>query len=811
MAEYDPRCLPAGMEEKLLAKSPDLGGETLARHTWDVLSRLADQYHLRSDLSEQLGEPRLWTRLFWACFLHDFGKAASGFQQMLRGQLPKWSYRHEVLSLAFVEWLFPPKHPDYKWVVAAIASHHKDYLDIEGAYIYDSEEAQNTIQTIISQIDSETMGMLWHWIDACAGRWALELGMSEVVEQLQLSPFEKAQQLFSVKSLTRTLKKYQNWFTVLENQNALATDVISALHLRGLILTADHAASGHSGQFPPLVFTRKDALGDLDEAKLKQHQKDAGCQTSNSAILIAPTGSGKTEAALLWAANALERSSHARLFYVLPYQASMNAMHKRLLERHFHNIRNQVELPPDREYVGLQHGHSLQGIYHDLMSREDTDNTPEQAKAKAELERNLAKLQYHPVRVFSPYEMLKAAYSLKGFETQLIDYRGGLFIFDEIHAYEPRRLALIIHFMKWLAEHYRACFLVMTATLPPMVRDVLTDALLGSPIIEADSKTFQESQRHIVHLVDGDLLDEEGQARIAAAVKQGLRVLVCLNTVRRAKEAARLFSSLNVEMVVVHGRFNAEDRKCKETNILQNVGVKEAKDRHPILVIATQVVEVSLNIDMDVLFTDPAPLEALLQRFGRVNRARKKGDTTLKDVYVFRQPTDTKVYEPELVRGALSELKLIDEKAIDEAQVTAMLQRVYEGKARELWWQAFKAAADDFEDSILKNMKAFQSADRWMRSEFNRLFDGVEVLPLCLEDEFEHRLKDEYNYIAASSLLVPISWVQYMELHKLKRTVTDPTSDQWYKVVDVPYNSDYGLDIEAVRNERSAQIEGEDY
>ena len=77
--------------------------ESLAQHTWEVISRLSEFIRLRPDLPESLGVPRLWQILFWAAFLHDFGKATSGFQTRLRGG-ERWPHRHEVISLAFVDW-----------------------------------------------------------------------------------------------------------------------------------------------------------------------------------------------------------------------------------------------------------------------------------------------------------------------------------------------------------------------------------------------------------------------------------------------------------------------------------------------------------------------------------------------------------------------------------------------------------------------------------------------------------------------------------------------------------------------------------
>src|SRR6185369_1133507 len=120
---------PTWMDDAgLMAKSQDYGGETLAEHTRDVLQRLGDMVSLHPDLPTAVGE-RLWQQMYWGCLLHDFGKAALEFQERLKGIKNAWAehrQRHEVLSLGFVDWLFPRGHMDRDWIIAVIACHHKD-------------------------------------------------------------------------------------------------------------------------------------------------------------------------------------------------------------------------------------------------------------------------------------------------------------------------------------------------------------------------------------------------------------------------------------------------------------------------------------------------------------------------------------------------------------------------------------------------------------------------------------------------------------------------------------------------------------
>ena len=118
------------------AKSAGKGeqrGESLAQHTWLVLSRLTDLQRLRPELPKLVSVRKLWHYLFWTCLLHDFGKAAQGFQNMLRGN-ERWPQRHEALSLVFVDWIAGDLSADeQRWIVAGIASHHRDAKTIDEA------------------------------------------------------------------------------------------------------------------------------------------------------------------------------------------------------------------------------------------------------------------------------------------------------------------------------------------------------------------------------------------------------------------------------------------------------------------------------------------------------------------------------------------------------------------------------------------------------------------------------------------------------------------------------------------------------
>lgn len=820
-------------EAGVQAKSPELGGETLAQHTWAVLSRLSDQVRLRPQLSALLGN-RIWHRMYWGCFLHDFGKAAADFQARLRKVDNRWKqqrHRHEVLSLGFVDWLFPKGNPDREWVIAIIAFHHKDAEPIFEKYggnapLKDLDrEHRGLVEEALSylgeQIDIETTQLLWWWVDRCALDWAKALNIP-LLEAPTLLPWAQAAERDAANGIYQALRSFDRWLS-----KTLAFEKQTLILHRGLILTADHAASAGVEQFPEMPLTMARAHQPLGTHALRDHQAAMKAAPPGSAILVAPTGSGKTEGALLWAAKQIEHRPAAKLFYTLPYQASMNAMRDRLAIRVFGRSAEEVQRGECRE-VAVQHSRALLKHYQDYMALEDGDS--QMARRVAKDLRNLAQLNFFPIQVFSPYQMLKAAYSLKGYETLLLDYSDALFIFDEIHAYETRRAALILTFMAWLQRQVGARFLVMTATLPPPLLERLQAALdlPASAVIHASAQEYARSQRHTVHLLDGCL--EDG---ILTEVRQdwqaGRSVLVCLNRVGDAQRVYRLLRDqldlrtdvdadgnltpdAEVELVLLHSRFNGEDRARKERILLARAGVGRTRydTARPFICVATQVVEVSLDVDFDTLYTAPAPLEAMLQRFGRVNRGR---DVVVRcPVHVYTAPsrqgkkTVYLPYEQAMVDGSLDVLRrFCNDRPIDESLVNTMLGEIYTGAIRARWEQEYDKMAAEFETAVLAMMKPCHSAGADRYEAFYKMFDGREVLPGALHSHYLDAM-DAEGYLGASRYLVNISNRQYMEFHH-KGLIMHARNqkDEFADHIHVDYSREYGLDLDGARANLRAQ------
>ncbi|HEU5366355.1 MAG TPA: CRISPR-associated helicase Cas3', partial [Hanamia sp.] len=256
---------------------------------------------------------------------------------------------------------------------------------------------------------------------------------------------------------------------------------------------------------------------------------------------------------------------------------------------------------------------------------------------------------------------------------------------------------------------------------------------------------YNSFRRHKIVLKEGLLsnsLDE-----IKQQLQAGKKVLVVCNTV---KSSQAIFQALkttikNNEAVLLHGSFTGKDRSKKEKDLMTD-DVK--------LLVGTQAIEVSLDIDYDIIYSEPAPIDALIQRFGRVNRRREKG---ICECIIFKEhhPEDEYIYNPETVDKTLNAFEAIattNDGVIDEALLQTSIDNVYQD------WRADEKKKFDNQYRYLK--EALQSLSPMFKNkhteeDFYRQFDGIKILPQCNKTEYEKHLSDT-DFVNAESEKVQI-------------------------------------------------------
>ena len=760
----------------LWAKSAPEGqqGQSLVEHTYAVVGALAQIARRYPALAQRVGEPQLWHRAFWSCWFHDLGKCARGFQTALRPGGHRWPHRHEVISLAFLGLFCRSESDDFRWIAAAIASHHKDAPRIlEELYNPRLDPSDWGCNELAGEVDLRVSQAIQDWTRETAQSKINLFGFRKFGVESLCALGVNVQPALSA-GMVNALKSYLGFWRELKKLPAQDHQNQAALTLRGIVVLADHLASAHAPDLDESRLPNQDALLSklgLSQSDVFPHQ-DYAARSRGSIVLSAPTGSGKTEAALFWARNQQSDETGRTLIFVLPYQASLNAMRIRLAEL----------LSRD---VALVHAKSLQAIYRTLMDRgyEQKD-----AERLAREDNNFGRLNKPCVRVSTPYQLLKAAYRLKGYESVWASLSDSLLVLDEIHAYEPGRLGLLFELLAELVSRWNVRVCAMTATMPSWLRKNLL-TLLAANEIRPDPQLFQRFARHRVEILDGHLHDPRIRELALNEFRAGRSVLLAANTVGTAQ---RLYDSLRPSvpaeaLLLLHSRFAIGDRIDKEVNLLRRISANR-QQMSPTITVATQVLEVSLNLDFDTIITEPAPLEALVQRFGRVNRAGRKGIVPVR--VLTKSLNSAKIYDSELVARSLSTLQENDGGVLDEWKISEWLDRIYEGELERRWVEEIDKNRREFRESCLESLRAFETDDA-LEGHFDSLFQGTEVLPNSAVDTY-CRLRQE-SVLEAAKLLVPISWY-HVQRHSDKflwnenlRVIT----------AEFSYDCEYGLKVVA--------------
>jgi CRISPR-associated endonuclease/helicase Cas3 len=248
---------------------------------------------------------------------------------------------------------------------------------------------------------------------------------------------------------------------------------------------------------------------------------------------------------------------------------------------------------------------------------------------------------FKPLTVATVDQILTQGFNVGWWELKTFHLYRAKVIIDEIHAYAPYSLGLIISTIKYLREHFETEFFIMTATMPTQLQNLLVDALGGQTNITIipDQELLEQKGRNVFRVLHKSHTVDSLKPEIEERLKQGRKVLLVVDTV---DEAIRLYDEYKgFDRLCYHSRYIVKHRNEKEKLIEEYETEKEGEG---FLLIATQVVEVSLDIDYDFLYTENAPIDAIIQRAGRVNRKRNAQKET--EVIVFwHRPVCEKIYE----------------------------------------------------------------------------------------------------------------------------------------------------------------------
>lgn len=377
--------------------------------------------------------------------------------------------------------------------------------------------------------------------------------------------------------------------------------------VKGLLHRCDYSASGNYEIEYPNDFLEAGLAQMMNEWQKKKkdscwNELQEFCieNREENIIALAPTGMGKTEAGLLWIGD-------NKGFFILPIRTAINAIYDR--------IKNQI-LKDEKleERLGLLHSESLS--YYESHVGQEMDILDY---------RNRGQVLSLPLNISTLDQLFDFVFKYKGYEMKLATLSYSKIVIDEIQMYDAEMLAYLIYGLRRIHE-LGGKIAIVTATLPPFIKKLLKDKSIGN--IEFKEQDFtNDLKRHSVKVMDESICEDDIIQCYNQNIKEakGNKILVVCNTIKKAQKMYDQIKEKDgtLNSHVFHSRFDREDRKKLE-NEIKEFG-KTYNERNEIDIqndiwIATSIVEVSLDIDFDYLFTELTDLNGLFQRMGRCNR-----------------------------------------------------------------------------------------------------------------------------------------------------------------------------------------------
>ncbi len=369
------------------------------------------------------------------------------------------------------------------------------------------------------------------------------------------------------------------------------------------------------------------------------------------AIIEGPTGEGKTEAAFIMAEKF--RANGQGLYFALPTMATANGVYDR--------VTRFLEVEESQQTRAPRLLHSLAWLqkeeFRSIGNHYDTESAGIAEDWFAASKRGLL----YPYGTGTIDQLLMSSLKVKHFFVRLFGLAGKVVVLDEIHAYDVYMNSLIEVVLAWL-KVLNCRVILLSATLPKSKRQALLAAwgctedsnptypsisivrkdgsLASSTFTVRPRKKLTIAYAHQINGMDGEAQFKDFVTQISANNATGA---IVMNTVKGAQktfdELRAMLHDSKCELLLFHARFTVEDRQHIEKKVLERFG-KGRPTGLPAILVATQVVEQSLDLDFDFMISELAPVDLLIQRAGRLHRHKRNTHGSLIDPELADQRKD---------------------------------------------------------------------------------------------------------------------------------------------------------------------------
>ena len=655
----------------------------MASHLWDTFFASSIKQLLTADLNCSNAEGK--ALYAWFAGTHDVGKASIAFAQQAQGVgmnsvldrmrdaglatgLNTERVRHELVSqLAIRDWFVHRLGVDRStantWSCVAGGHHGKN---------------PTRVQAMTADRQPLAVGR-GAWVDV---RMEILDQMAEATGALPILQARAHQPLpVRAQALLTSMVVVADWLA--SNQDLIPyVDDLSprdrvALAYDSLDLPAPWAVTAVDTDASTHLGNRFLDLAGASARPIQQHLLDAARDCADAPLLIleAAMGSGKTEAAFIAAEALASRFGQGGLYFGLPTMATANPMFARTLAW-LRSTLNEQDAS-----VGLAHGKAgLNDLYVGMVRDTwrghvyDAGGTEAGRPVVNGWLRGRRRAGLANFVVGTVDQGLFAALKAKHVALRHLGLAGKVVIIDEVHAADLYMREYLKRALTWLGA-YRTPVILMSATLPPAQRDEYVAAYARGRGERPPVATDHDDVYPRITVYDGSLTTDampddsvstelvlERLADDPATVTQLLGTLldqggcagVICNTVTRAQETYRVLrEAFGPDVVLLHSRFLAPDRARREEHLVEQLGRGAATRPGRLIVVGTQVLEQSLDIDFDVMVSDLAPVDLLLQRAGRLHRhMRSNRPRALTQPVLYVRGVDWDASPPAPVRGS---------------------------------------------------------------------------------------------------------------------------------------------------------------
>jgi len=760
--------------DKILAKSnPEI---TLLQHIKDCLSVFPKVLQwkdlLIDSMAKQYGIDRgaLVSRLFLTVAFHDIAKATNAFQAKVRDEKFDGYESHALSSISFLytvikrQPIISFKDVPYYPELMSIATHHsklsqKSFEEYDSRSLRNEYASEDFFVNYYSMINEQArLYNIPSWSDIGFDKNALceipgNILKFEIIKKLDKNAYvndrsNKARDIFL---LFKSVLHYCDWITSSGNfeykyGNGLDNNAV----------THKMVSAGNGFKM----------WNDFQVKSAEAFNKNIFVQIS--------TGQGKTEAAILWATN---NNHYQKILFLLPTMVTTNKMWKRMLQ-----------FFDSHQVIGLSHSAAQYYL------KDDDEIAADDIRKHTLYNRTFFK----PVTVATVDQLIYSFFNWGHWVmTGAASYNAKIII-DEIHVYDAYTFGLLLQTIECIRP-FNTQFAIMSASLPDVLKNELEKVLPDYILIQ--ELAYDDKQRHKIEVRDS--LIEDNVYDIKKHFHNGRKVLVVCNTIAKVRE---VFSSLNdipaENKMLYHSQFILLDKKIKEET-LESIRYKKGG----YIAVCTQIVEVSLDIDFDVLFTENAPIDAIIQRLGRVNRKgliqNRISEWQFAPVIITRESEKSRKYVYKDLDNVLSETYLqISMKSMQkegnlkEKDFRELVNNIYTEEALgQKYFEEIQFAKNFVKEvwkKVLKNVFTLNIEDVKLNEISSRKSDYITVEAITLK-HFQEKNFDEavankqFDLLREYTLKVPI--------HLAKKNHFRNVKDTNVYIIDLGYDEVVGLHL----------------